>query len=322
VSDLKPTYLIWGDDQAKLDSWRSRLRARARSEGPETSLEILRDERLTAEAVAAAGTALTLSVGRRYLLADGVERWKDREVQVVEAALAEPPPDTVIVFISEGKPPARLVKAVERAGGDVHACEAPKPSAYPAWLAERARERGFDLDREAARALVDHIGTNQQRLLRELEKLALFAGPEGRAGPEAVDALVSSAVEARTFELADAVVEGDGQRALRLAEELRAQGDDIMHILFALLRQLEGCRRSWAMMAAGKPASEIQSALRVPQFVARRMMAQARRADPERLERALDLLADLDYAVRGAGQLDVESALTLTLAAATRVEAA
>jgi DNA polymerase III delta subunit len=55
----------------------------------------------------------------------------------------------------------------------------------------------------------------------------------------------------------------------------------------------------------------------VPQWAARRIVAQARRADPEQLERALDVLADLDYAIRGAGQLDADSALTIALARAS-----
>ena len=67
------------------------------------------------------------------------------------------------------------------------------------------------------------------------------------------------------------------------------------------------------MSASGKSTNEIQSALRVPPFVAKRIVAQVRRADGERLERALIVLADLDYAVRGAGNLDSDSALTLAV---------
>ena len=37
------------------------------------------------------------------------------------------------------------------------------------------RELGLELDPDAARALVGHVGDRQQRLLRELEKLALGA---------------------------------------------------------------------------------------------------------------------------------------------------
>jgi DNA polymerase-3 subunit delta len=320
VAELKPAYLIWGEDEAKLDAWRRRLRARAEEEGSDATLEILRDERLSAQAVAEAIQALTLSAGRRYVLADGVERWSDRDVKEVAAALSQLPPETVVVFMARGKEPKALVKAVASCGGESHGYEAPRPAAYPAWVRERARDLGLELEQEAAELLVERIGHSQQRLMRELEKLSIFAGEDGPIGSEVVGAVTTSAVEARAYELADAVVEGDPQRALQIAEDLRARGEDMMHILFALLRQLRNCHRTWALIASGKSVKDVQSELRVPPFVARRLVAQARRADGERLTRALELLADLDYGIRGAGRLDSDSALTLmlTLAASDR----
>ena len=44
MAELKPAYLVHGDDEVKLDAWRARLRARA-GRGPEATLEVLRDER-------------------------------------------------------------------------------------------------------------------------------------------------------------------------------------------------------------------------------------------------------------------------------------
>ena len=80
MAELKPAYLICGDDEARIDAWRGRLRARAEAGGPSTTLDVIKDERLTAESVEAAMSSLTLSVGRRYVLVDGVERWKEADV--------------------------------------------------------------------------------------------------------------------------------------------------------------------------------------------------------------------------------------------------
>jgi DNA polymerase III subunit delta len=326
--ELKPAYLIWGDDEMRLEAWRGRLRARVAAEAPSASLELLRDARLSGQAVAEAISALTLSVGRRYVLADGVERWKERDVKEAAAALATLPPDTVVVLIATGEAPAGLAKAVEKVGGEVHACKAPKIAAYPAWVRQRAYELGLALDNDAAQALVERVPQDdrrrprQQCLMRELEKLAVFAG-EREVGVEDVDALTVSTVDARVFELADAVIEGDRERALRIGEDLREGGEEIMHILFGLLRQLRQCRRAAALVSSGKSLRDVQSDLRVPQFVARNIVAKARRADPEHLERALDVIADLDWAIRGGGQLDADNALTRALAqAATSGEAA
>jgi DNA polymerase III subunit delta len=321
VSELKPVYLVQGDDEVKIESWRARVRARAHGEGPSASLEVLSSDRLTAETFADAVGALTLAVGRRYVIAEGVERLKEKEAKQVAETLANLPPETIVVLIAvgrlaKGKGPVSesLVKAVKGAGGEVHPCPAPKAAAYPAWVAERGAELGLVVSGDAAAALVERIGPQQRRLMRELEKLACYAPEEGRVDRETVEALTITDVEAKAYELADALIEQDADRALRLAEDLRDRGADIMHVLFALLRQLRQSRRAWAMLEEGRSAQEIQSALRVPPFIARQVAAQAARADGERLAHAIDELAELDYAVRGGGNVDAATALTLTLA--------
>jgi DNA polymerase III subunit delta len=321
VSDLKPVYLVQGDDEAKLDAWRARVRSRAQAEGSAATLEVLSGDRLTAQAFAEAADALTLAVGRRYVLADGVERLKD--LGPVTATLESLPPDTVVVMfatgrVQQGKGPAAegLVKAVKAAKGEVLTYAAPTAAKYPAWIAERGGELDLTLDGDAAAALFERIGPDQRRLVRELEKLACYEPDGGRVDRNTVEALTTTDVEAKAYELADALIEREPERALLLAEDLRERGEEIMHVLFALLRQLRQCRQAWAMLAAGKSVQEIQSALRVPQFVARQVAARAGRADGEHLERALDELAELDYAVRGAGNVDAGTALTLTLARA------
>jgi DNA polymerase III subunit delta len=323
VADFKPVYLIHGEDEAKIDDWRKRVHSRAQTEAADASFEVLRDEQLTAEATVAAVGALTLGAGRRYVLADGVERWKEADVKQVAAALKDIPPGTVLVLLCVGNAPAALVKAVEKAGGEVHAGSAPKPAQYARWAIERARELGVSLNPEAAQVLIDQAARDergkirQHTLVRELEKLALFVGEGSTIDLEAVDALTTSAAESRVYQLADAVIDGDPERAVRIAEDLRDHGDDIMHILFAMLRQLRDCRRAGALLAAGASAKEIQADLRKSPWAAKQTIAQARRADQEHVERALDQLAELDWQVRGGGDLDVESALTLMVAAAS-----
>jgi DNA polymerase III subunit delta len=324
MAELKPAYLIHGEDEAKMDAWRARLRARVRKEGDAATLEVLRDDRLTGEAVAEEITALTLSMGSRYVLADRVEKWKERDVKPVVVALARLPAQTVVVFTAFGKAPKGLDKAVEACGGEVREFKAPQTRSFPGWAREQAGELGFELDRDAAESLVARVPRDekvrpprlrQQTLMRELEKLAVYAD-EGATVDARTVALLCNSGEARMFELADAVIDGDSARALTLAEKLRSQGEDMMYILFALLRQIRNTHRAWAMVNAGQPVARVQSELRVPGFVAKKIVSQVKSLDGERFERALDLLAELDWSVRGGTDRDPESSLTLMLAGA------
>ena len=69
-------------------------------------------------------------------------------------------------------------------------------------------------------------GERQQRLLRELEKLALEHGEGARIGVEEVEAAAAPSAERQVWGLVDALVARDGQRRdARLPRAARAGRD-------------------------------------------------------------------------------------------------
>ena len=98
---VKPAYLIHGSDSAKIDQARTRLRQRAESESGAGGLEVFEpaDGREPRRRCAAASIgSLSLMPGRRYLLADRIEKWgKNQSATVAEALLAAPDETTVVL---------------------------------------------------------------------------------------------------------------------------------------------------------------------------------------------------------------------------------
>jgi DNA polymerase III delta subunit len=199
MAELKPVYLVCGEDDAKIDAWRGRVRRRAEDENGPGGLESL-DARVSGpDEVAAALSTLTFGTGARYVLVDGAESWKSADLEPLERELAAPAPDTVLVLIARGKAPARLVKAVQAVAGEHREYAAPKPWELPKWAAERAQEDGMQMDREAAKRLVELAGPSQQRIAREIEKLALTIHPDTRLDAEAVELYASGADGAQAY---------------------------------------------------------------------------------------------------------------------------
>src|SRR4051812_30900549 len=317
---LKPAYLISGDDDPKIDAWRARVRRRAEDENGPGALETFDGASDPPEAVATALTTLTFATGDRYLLADSVEAWKAGELEPLERELAAIPEGTVLVLIARGKPPAqRLAKAIERAGGELREYSAPKPWQMPKWAAERAREEGLNLDQEAAKALVATVGTRQQRLAREIERLAILAHPRVQLSAEEVARLATREAPQQVYDLADALVAGDVAASLGLAEQLTTSGDDRpSKLVYPIVRRLRDVHRAAELLDAGVPESKVAQAMKMPPWAAKRALAQAKKADREALARALCAFADLEIGLRGGGDaaLDEDTAFSLTLARA------
>ena len=144
---MRALYLIAGTDGAKIDATRSRLRARAEREAGAAALEVFEPGEGKGmpdhEALLTAIPAMSLMDSRRYLLADGVERWRDRQLEAVAAAIAELPPDLTVVLIARAKAPAKLTRAVKAAKGEIHEFEAPKAREMPRLLVAEAQRLGF-----------------------------------------------------------------------------------------------------------------------------------------------------------------------------------
>ena len=168
---FKPDYLIHGDDHGRIGERRARLRAMAEVESGTNGVEVFEGEMCTPEAIVGALTAMTFAMGRRFVIADGVERWKDAGAAEVAAALKGMDPEamTVAFFAREdgrAKAPAEIHKAVKAVGGAIAAEGAVKPKELPKWVQERAAELRLRMDVHAARALVARVGERQQLLLR------------------------------------------------------------------------------------------------------------------------------------------------------------
>jgi DNA polymerase-3 subunit delta len=249
---------------------------------------------------------MTFAMGRRFVIADGVERWKEKDVTPVAAAMQGMDAESLTVAFfgrEEGraKVPQALHDAVMKAGGQVAAESTVKPWELPKWVVARARELDLQIDTQAARALVAHVGERQQRLLRELEKLAFEYGRGASIGVEEVEASSASSAERKAWSLGDAVVAGDPEAAIRMLLELRSQGEAVGRLVWTLQRPLRQALDVAEQLSAGLPAAQVRKGLRMAPKAAERLLRDVQRRDAAAYRRALTVLGDLEVELRGGG---------------------
>jgi DNA polymerase-3 subunit delta len=307
MAAFKPAYLIHGDDHGRIAERRARLRQLAESESGAEGLELFEGDRATPDAVAVALDSMTLALGRRFMIVDGVERWKDKDLDALAAAMHAISADTTVAFFAReenrNQAPDRLHALVRDAGGETSTETAVKSWELPKWVIVRASEHGIELDADAARALIRHVGGRQQRLLRELEKLTLGADPDARLALDAdqVQELTASSAERKAWAVADALVAGDHRAAVRAYLTLRQHGERLPGLLYWISQRLRLAHQVAVDLEASQPPAQIKRHLRMPSRAADGLIADARRAGSERLRAAICEIADLELASRGGG---------------------
>ena len=317
MPSFKPAYLIHGDDHGRIAERRARLRALAESESGTGGVEVLEGDAATPEQAAAALQAMTFALGRRFVIVEGVERWKAGDLEPLVQALQPPPPDTTIAFFareeSRAKAPDGLHELVKQAGGDIAAEQTVKPWELPKWVAARGRELGLEFDRGAASALIRHVGDRQQRLVRELEKMELELGPGATVTEQTVDDLAATSAERKVWTLADAIVAGDDALAQRCLLELRAQGERLPGLIWNVAKRLREANDIATRLNAGQSPAQVRKGLRMPTKAAERLIDDVSRRDKEGLRAALAALADLERDSRGGGALSEDTAAVLAV---------
>ncbi len=319
VSAWKPAYLIHGDDHGRIGERRANLRRKAEEEAGAQGVEAFEGDAATPAAVAAALSAMTFAIGRRFLVVDGVERWKEAEVKEhLAPALKAMDPDTTVAFFGreEGrtKTPAALGAAVKKHGGVVGEEAMRKGRELPAWVAGEARRLGLELDQAGARALVEAVGERQQRLLRELEKLALEHGAGARIGEDEVLAVAAPSAERQVWTLVDALVAREHRRATRSYLQLREQGESLPRLVPLIARRLREVLAVAVRLEAGESPAQVKAALKMAPWAADRRVKEARATDADALRAALEALSGLELASRGLSDVSADTAALRTLA--------
>lgn len=315
-SEIKPAYLIAGTDEAKIDAALSRLRERAEREGGAGALEVFEPPAggaPDAAALIAAIPAMSLTASRRYLLADGVDRWQPAQAREVASALAELGPDTTVVLIARGKAPAKLGPAVKACGGEVHKYDAPRERDLPQRLVADAAERGFRLELAAARLLVERMGSSTVRLSNELDRLALWADPDGEVTLSDLESIVADTSESAVWALSDALIERRPADAVLAAERLAAQGESVTGLIYTLAARLRRAHGALVQLEAGRSPKEVTSDLDMHPYAAKMLVRRLRETSIAELRETIGAVADLEIWCRGGSDYDERVALTLAV---------
>ena len=248
---------------------------------------------------------MTFAIGRRFLIVDGVERWTDADVKARAHARAgrDAARDDGRLLRRGGGPRAGAQGAARRGHGRRrrHRRRARAEGQGPPALGDGAgaSASALRLDGSAARALVAQVGDRQQRLLRELEKLALEHGPGAVIGVAEVEASVVSSAERQVWGLVDAVVARDRRAALAGLRGAARAGRGRRAARPADRAAPARGRRDRRAARGGRGARRREGGPADGPFAADRRIREARGADAAALQAAVAAVAQLELATRG-----------------------
>jgi DNA polymerase III subunit delta len=288
-------YLILGNDEER----KARGVAKLRRSRPVEAFDAAES---APEGVVRACNSYSLFGEGPFVVVRNLDAWNAARKAVIVEYLRNPAPGADLVLIGTKLGAREKLLAAVKESGEVHTFEQPTGQALVRWLVGHAKTLDLDLPEDIARTLIERCSGDKVRLTRETEKLALYVG-EGTATREDVEALCAPDVQSNIFAFVDALAAGDSSRSLGLLEDLAATGEPPMRVMYMVRRQFRLVARARAILERGATQGDIARELRVPPFVVRKLVEQAQSLGDKGVERALELVLDLERGMKGGSDL-------------------
>ena len=239
--DLKPIYLITGDEPLQKGEAGDNIRLTAKNAG------YLNREIFSVEG--------NFNWNQVSLAADNLSIFADKkiiDIRIPSAKLGiegakmiteycQQPADDTLLLISMAKLTSaslksRWVKAIEKIGVVIQVWSLTGQDLMP-WLQQRLSQRGLQLDQTGIKILASRVEGNLLAASQEIEKLYVLYG-KGSLTSAQVQAVVTDSSRFDVFNLTDAVLSGRVNRAIKIFHGLQAEGIVAPVVLWALTREL------------------------------------------------------------------------------------
>jgi DNA polymerase-3 subunit delta len=266
---LAPLYTVSGDEPLLVTETMDALRAAARAAGYTDRTTMVMDARSDWSAVSAATQSVSLFGDRRILelkIPTGKpgKTGADTLTRLAEQADSQPDADTIIVI---GLP--RLDKtardsrwAVALARGVMVDVGTVERGRLPAWIGARLARQNQHADNATLQWMADKVEGNLLAAHQEIQKLGLLY-PEGALASGDVERAVLNVARYDVFGLRDAMLAGDIARTVRMLDGLRAEGEALPLVLWAVGEEIRILARVAEARASGGDAGAMMRKLRI-----------------------------------------------------------
>jgi DNA polymerase-3 subunit delta len=323
---LAALYVVHGDEPLLTLEAVDRLRAEARKQGATERQVLQLEARSDWSQLTAQSASLSLFAEKRLLeirLPTGKPGVQGAAaLERFAQSLTTTPDETQIAIVllpklDKAAKSSNWFTALASAGMSIEVPSIDR-AALPRWVAQRLARNQQTAAQDALEFMADRVEGNLLAAHQEISKLALLY-PPGVLNLEQVQDAVLNVARYGTGQLSDALLAGDLARCLRIADGLRAEGEGLPLVVWAVGSDVESILRFKQATASGRHPATLKNELRLWGAREGLVTAAARRLGMGALLKATAQLAEVDRLAKGLtgahGKTDPWEALTHVFAA-------
>jgi DNA polymerase III subunit delta len=300
--ELRPLYVIHGDEPLLSLEAADAIRARARASGFSERMVLAAERGFDWGELVASGANRSLFGDKKLIELRLAGKPGPDGAAAIEAFCGKLPPDALTVVtlprLDKAGQASSWFRALEREGVFVNVYPVER-ARLPAWIAARLARQKQRATPETLQFLTDCVEGNLLAAHQEIQKLALLL-PAGELDFDAVREAVMNVARYDALKLTEAMLSGERSRLARMLEGLRGEGEAAPRVLWILAEEIRAICRVQNGIAAGRPLSDLLREARVWGDARQSLVGRAARKLPRAtLLAALEHAAKVDRVVKG-----------------------
>ncbi len=184
------------------------------------------------------------------------------------------------------------------------------------WLTNKARQVDLDISNQAAKLMIDKLGTDSGLIFQELLKLRSYLGYDNRnqVTPDDIEEVVSTKTNLKIFDLMDQVANKRKAKAVEYLFEMLNDGVSEVYIVSMLDTTLTNILRALDLkdVQGSLTPNKLQKEFGWHPFVAKKIFSQMNHFNKKTLIKIYQRLFQVDFNLKN-GKSDPKTELTLFL---------
>jgi DNA polymerase-3 subunit delta len=226
-----------------------------------------------------------------------------KAIEQLESYLENPANSTIFVICYKYKTFDARKKTLKNAlkNGVVFKSEKVKEYQLAEWIQQYIKTTGYELTSKACMLLIESLGNDLGRIVKELEKLAILIEKGTIINENHIEENIGISKDYNVFELTNAVANKDNLKALKIVDyfEHNPKAADLVFVISNLFKFFSQIMRIHFL--PNKSIEAVAQALGVHPFVAGELTNAKNKYDPRKIAANIALIHEYDLKSKGVG---------------------
>ncbi len=294
--NFKQFYLLYGSESYLKKLYKDKLKTAILQDGNEMNFSYFEGKDPDLKEIIAVAQTLPFFSERRLIIIENSGLFKSQSEMADK--LKDLPQSTYMIFVEEETDKRnKLFKQIKDIG-TVSEMNGLDEKNLKLFVGSLLNQEGKRISEQTVTYLLDRCGSDMTNLKSEIDKLVSYSYGRDSISVEDIDAVVTTQLTGKIFQMIDAIGSKQQVKALDLYYDLLALREKPMSILYLIIRHFNILLQVKELTGRGHSSSVISEKTGVPPFAAAKYISQSKNFTRKGLMEALEFGTDAEEQVK------------------------